>query len=68
MPSGAARSAAITTGRGMAGACDLAGERVQLRLAPRGQHQRVAGLGEMPSQRRADAGGCAGDQADRLHG
>ena len=55
----------------MAGRGDLVGERVELGLAPRGQHQRmvgVAGFGEFARQRRADAGGGAGDQAYGLIG
>ncbi len=52
----------------MTGAGDLVGERGKLRLAPRGQRQRVAMLGENARERRADAGGSAGDQAHGLQG
>ena len=43
---------------------DRVGQRLELRRAPRGEHERVAVVGEHVGQRRADAGGGAGDQGD----
>ena len=43
---------------------DRVGQRLELRRAARDQHERMAVVGEHVGQRRADAGGGAGDQGD----
>ena len=43
---------------------DRIGQRLELRRAPRGEHEPMTVIGEHVGQRRADAGGGAGDQGD----
>ncbi len=58
----------MTCGRGVAALLDRVGQRLELRRAARDQDERVAVVGEHVGERRADAGGGAGDDGDGFGG